>query len=94
MSDIKVNMKTMIRSKARILQILSQNETSKIEMIIFSELQRSMRDAFKSNLDIEDLNIMTYMYVENARILLCENGFNYFDKKYRIVLYLIATAKD
>ena len=90
MSVLKESMKNMIRQNGALANAMNKTETFDMEIMIIGELQRGVQEIKARNIDNRSQNFLFYMYVENTRVLLCENGYNYFDKKERENLLMLA----
>jgi len=55
------------------------NSETSIISILHISLKNIIEDS--DNLDRDSKNILIYMYVESTRLLLCDCGYNYYDKE-------------
>jgi len=90
MSVLKESMKNMISKNGALANQMSKDGYFDMEVMIIGELQRGVQDIKIKDIDNKSKNFLLYMYVENTRLLLCENGYDYFDKKERENLLMLS----
>ncbi len=90
MKDIKKELKNSVQKNSALFSKLSKNEKVDLEISIIAELQTGLKVVEAKNCDNKAKNFLVYMYVENARLLLCENGYNYVNKEDRKKLLMAA----